>query len=42
MGGEGAMLEPFESVTNILKVLSSVTPANSGKFFRHDGNILPW
>ncbi|KIP01367.1 hypothetical protein PHLGIDRAFT_131286 [Phlebiopsis gigantea 11061_1 CR5-6] len=42
MGGPGAMLEPRESVDGIIRVLRSVTPADSGKFFRFDGNVLPW
>lgn len=42
MGGDGAILEPEESVTNILKVVTSTTPASSGKFFHHTGKELPW
>ena len=42
MGGPGAMMEPRESVDGIMRVLRSVTPADSGKFFRFDGNVLPW
>lgn len=42
MGGPGAMMEPRESVDGIIRVLRSVTPADSGKFFRFDGNVLPW
>lgn len=42
LGGPGAIMEPRESVNGIMRVLKSVTPADSGKFFRFDGNILPW
>jgi len=42
MGGEGAVLEPYESVSNILKVLTNLTPSDSGKFFRNDGSSIPW
>lgn len=42
MGGEGAILEPSESVSGIIKVLHSVDPGKSGKFFRYDGSELPW
>lgn len=42
MGGKLAVLEPFESVTRSLKLLTSITPADSGKFFKYDGTVLPW
>ncbi|KAI0375982.1 C-factor [Pilatotrama ljubarskyi] len=42
MGGEGAMLEPEFSVSNLLKVVTTVTTKDSGKFFRYTGEELPW
>jgi len=42
MGGEGAMLEPHESVSGILNVLKTLTPEQSGKFFRYNGSTIPW
>ncbi|CCM04760.1 uncharacterized protein FIBRA_06950 [Fibroporia radiculosa] len=42
MGGEGAVLEPEESVTGILKVVLNVTPKDSGKFWRYNGTQHPW
>ncbi|KAI0650962.1 NAD-P-binding protein [Trametes meyenii] len=42
MGGQNGLLEPKESVANILKVINSVTPADSGKFLRHNGEEIPW
>ncbi|KAI0641286.1 NAD-P-binding protein [Trametes meyenii] len=42
MGGEGAWIEPAESVAGILKVITSVTNADSGKFLRHTGEEIPW
>ncbi|KAI0353987.1 NAD-P-binding protein [Trametes cingulata] len=42
MGGEGAQLEPEESIAGILKIITSVTPADSGKFFLYDGSEIPW
>ncbi|KAL1948593.1 hypothetical protein VTO73DRAFT_10399 [Trametes versicolor] len=42
MGGQDAMLEPKESVAGILKVITSVTPADSGKFLRYNGEEVPW
>ncbi|KZT06973.1 C-factor [Laetiporus sulphureus 93-53] len=42
LGGEGAVLEVEESVTGILKVLSSVNTKDSGKFLRYNGTQHPW
>ena len=42
MGGPGAPVTPEESVTGIRKVLDSVTPSDSGKFFNFRGKGLPW
>lgn len=42
MGGEGAVLEPAESVNGILSVLTGLTPADTGKFYRYDGHVIPW
>ncbi|VDB97663.1 unnamed protein product [Peniophora sp. CBMAI 1063] len=42
MGGEGAVLEPEESVGGLLKVLKSADKSTSGKFLRYTGEELPW
>lgn len=42
MGGAGAILEPEESVSGIVKVVTALTPADSGKFFRYNGTQHPW
>lgn len=42
MGGEGAMLEPEQSVTPMLKFLQSVTREQSGQFFTREGHPIPW
>ncbi|KAI0765962.1 NAD-P-binding protein [Trametes elegans] len=42
MGTQAASLEPHESVAGILKVLGSLTPADSGKFLRYEGAEVPW
>ncbi|EGO04106.1 hypothetical protein SERLA73DRAFT_175866 [Serpula lacrymans var. lacrymans S7.3] len=42
MGGPGAMLEPHESVSGILKHVSGATPDCAGKFFGYRGNEIPW
>ncbi|KAI0667311.1 NAD-P-binding protein [Trametes maxima] len=42
MGGQDAALEPEESVASILKVITSVTSADSGKFLRQNGEEIPW
>jgi len=42
MGGEGAQLEPHESVAGILSVLTKATPESAGGFFGYKGNRIPW
>ena len=42
MGGPNAMISASQSVTGMRQVISSLTPADSGKFFDYEGNVLPW
>ncbi|EIW54615.1 NAD-P-binding protein [Trametes versicolor FP-101664 SS1] len=42
MGGANALLEPAESISGILKVITSATAADNGKYFRHNGETIPW
>ncbi|EIW52363.1 NAD-P-binding protein [Trametes versicolor FP-101664 SS1] len=42
MGGEGAQLEPHESVSGILKIITSATTTDSGKYLRYNGETIPW
>ncbi|KAI0824149.1 NAD-P-binding protein [Trametes gibbosa] len=42
MGGSGALLEPKESIAGILKVITSATTSDSGKYLRHSGEEIPW
>jgi NAD(P)-dependent dehydrogenase (short-subunit alcohol dehydrogenase family) len=42
MGGEGAPLAPEASVRGLRKVIAALGPADSGKFFSHDGSPIPW
>jgi len=42
MGGPGAMLEPHETVAKQLKLATSVTAKDSGKFFSHAGEEIVW
>lgn len=42
MGGEGAQIEPQNSVAGSLKVIISATTADSGKYLRHNGKSIPW
>jgi NAD(P)-dependent dehydrogenase (short-subunit alcohol dehydrogenase family) len=42
MGGPGAQLTPEESVAGMRKVLESLKPGDSGKFWSHDGTNIPW
>ena len=42
MGGPGALITPRESVTSMREKISTLTPADNGKFFNFDGRPLPW
>lgn len=42
MGGMDAALEPEESVRGIIKLITSVTSADSGKFLSYNGDEIPW
>lgn len=42
MGGDGAQLEPHESIGGMLKTLHGLTEKDNGKFFNHDGSEQPW
>ncbi|KAI0667318.1 NAD-P-binding protein [Trametes maxima] len=41
-GGKDAVLEPEESITGILKVITSAAPADSAKYLRYNGEEIPW
>ena len=42
MGGAGATLSPKESVTALRRLIETLGPAQSGKFFNYDGREYPW
>ena len=42
MGGAGAQLTVEQSVGGMRKVLDSLKPSDTGKFYRYDGSTLPW
>ncbi|KAI0375991.1 NAD-P-binding protein [Pilatotrama ljubarskyi] len=43
MGGDGGYeMEPDESVAHILKIVTSLTAADNGRFLRHNGEEIPW
>ncbi|KAI0667312.1 NAD-P-binding protein [Trametes maxima] len=42
MGGSDAPLKPSESVADVLREITSVRPADSGKYVRHTGEEIPW
>ena len=42
MGGQGAPLNPTESVRGMMEMVEGFRFENSGRFFRHDGIELPW
>jgi len=42
MGGLNATLTPSESVRALRRLFETLGPAQSGKFFNHDGREYPW
>ena len=42
MGGPHATLTPAESVTKLRRLIQTLGPGQSGKFFNHDGREYPW
>lgn len=42
MGGPNAMISPEQSVSGMRHVISGLAPADSGKFFAYDGQMIPW
>lgn len=42
MGGSDAALQPEESISGILKVITSATSADSGKYLSYNGDEIPW
>jgi NAD(P)-dependent dehydrogenase (short-subunit alcohol dehydrogenase family) len=42
MGGPSAPLTPAESVNSMRRLISTLGPAQSGRFFNHDGREYPW
>jgi hypothetical protein len=42
MGGPTAALSPEESVAGLFTVLTTLTPAQSGRFIAWNGNEVAW
>jgi len=42
MGGPNAKMNPAESVTKLRRLIDTLGPAQSGKFFNYDGREYPW
>lgn len=42
LGGEGAILEPEESIGGMLKVIHGLGQGDNGKFFSYQGDEIPW
>ena len=42
MGGPSAPLTPTKSVSAMRRVIETLGPAQTGKFFNHDGREYPW
>ena len=42
MGGAGALIDVIESVTGMRRVIDTVGPDKTGRFWNYDGRELPW
>ena len=42
MGGPNAEIDPQESVSGLIEVISELTPASTGKVHAYDGEVLPY
>jgi NAD(P)-dependent dehydrogenase (short-subunit alcohol dehydrogenase family) len=42
MGGPNATLEPSDSIRRMRRVIATLGPEQSGKFFNHTGREYPW
>ncbi|CDO69104.1 hypothetical protein BN946_scf185042.g6 [Trametes cinnabarina] len=42
MGGQDAELLPEQSIAGILKIVTSATLGDSGKYLRYNGEVIPW
>lgn len=42
MGGDGAVLEAHNSIASMVTVLHGLTERDTGKFYRYDGEFVPW
>jgi NAD(P)-dependent dehydrogenase (short-subunit alcohol dehydrogenase family) len=42
LGGQGATLEPADSVANLRRLVARLSPDDSGRFIRHDGTRIAW
>ena len=42
MGGEHGTYSAEESVSNMRKLVDGFTQQDSGRFYRHDGTVIPW
>jgi len=42
MGGPGGKISPAESISGMRRVIGTLKPADTGKFFNHDGGVYPW
>jgi NAD(P)-dependent dehydrogenase (short-subunit alcohol dehydrogenase family) len=42
MGGAAAPLRPADSVAGMRRLITGLSPSQSGGFFNHDGTPIPW
>ena len=42
MGGPGGLINPYESVGGLSKVIDNLNLENSGRFYNYDGKEILW
>ena len=42
LGGPNASLQPAESISALRRLIATLGPEQSGKFFNHTGREYPW
>jgi NAD(P)-dependent dehydrogenase (short-subunit alcohol dehydrogenase family) len=42
MGGENAAIDVDTSADGMMRVIESLTPAQSGSYLAYDGSTIPW
>jgi NAD(P)-dependent dehydrogenase (short-subunit alcohol dehydrogenase family) len=42
MGGPEAQIEAEVSISGMMKIVNGLKESDSGKYYRYDGEIVPW